>query len=508
METKIQAEKVCLKKEKLSANIEQIVENDMSLADYYGDIVKILGNTVTANIFSAVITGDKAVIDGSIRVRVLYSDNESKTEIFETDCPFNRSVDVRDASPGDRVNVTVSAEQVTCRAVNPRRAEIRGSVSLKVTVSGLEECEIVSSQGADFCHVLPCKAEGYFLCAGASRSCTLTSDADIEGNAKISKIYRTDVMTTVNEVRTIKNKMMFKGSAVLNVIMLTQDGTFVSQKMNIPVNQIADIEGIDEDCFCCVSLNTGSADVRLTADTPQSPSKLEAALIVNADIDAYRKMNISAVSEAYSPRCEIICDKQNIKCVSDIIRINENHTVTSNMDFSSCKASGIADAAVRKIRYTVQPKDNTVVLKGNIHFGIVITDNNNEKLFFERIADFEYSKQFSSDMTDCDFSPVISVNDISCTLNENSQAVISTELRINGFMNICNSLNVITSIEKGQDKDRQEDDSIITVYFASKGERIWDIAKHHGSSPELIRTFNEIDEDVLSADRMLVFELE
>lgn len=508
METKMQTEKVCLKKEKLSVNVEQIVENDMSLADYYGDIVKILGNSVTTNIFSAAITGDKAVIDGSIRVRVLYIDSEEKTEVFELDCPFNRSVDVRDASAEDRVNVSVSSEQITCRAVNPRRAEIRGNVSLRVSVSGMEECDLVSADSNDFCHVLPCKAEGNFLTASTSKTCTLTETADIDGGIKVKKVYRTGVMTVVNEVRTIKNKMMFKGAAIVDVVMLTHEGSFVSQKINVPINQIADIEGIDEESRCCVNMNVRSVDIRLSEETPQAASQLEAAVIVSADIDAYRNTCINAVSEAYSTECELICEQKNVRCVTDIIGINENCTVSSKMDFSSCKATGIADAAVRKIRYTVQPQGNSLVLKGNIHFGIVVIADNNEKLFFDRIADFEYTKQFGCDITECDFAPDIFVNAVNCTLSEQSQAVISTELRIAGFMNICKSMNVITSIEKGQKKEAATDDGIITVYFASKGERLWDIAKHHGSCIELIKSLNDIDEDVLSADRMLVFELE
>lgn len=508
METKMQTEKVCLKKEKLSVNVEQIVENDMSLADYYGDIVKILGNSVTANIFSAAVTGDKAVIDGSIRVRVLYIDSEGKTEVFELDCPFNRSVDVRDASCEDRVNVSVSSEQVTCRAVNPRRAEIRGNVSLRVSVSGLEKCEIVSADSNDFCHVLPCKAEGYFLTAGTSKTCTLNETADIDGGIKVKKVYRSGVTTVVNEVRSIKNKMMFKGAAILDVVMLTNEGSFVSQKINMPINQIADIEGIDEESRCCVNMNVRSADVRLSAETGQGASQIEASVILCADIDAYENTCINAVAEAYSPECELVCEQKNVMCVTDITGINENYTVSSKMDFSSCKATGIADAAVRKIRYTVQPQGNSLVLKGNIHFGIVVIADDNEKLFFDRIADFEYTKQFGVDVTECDFAPDIFVNAVNCTLNEKSQAVISTELRISGFMNICRSMNVITSIEKGQEKERSTDDGIITVYFASKGERLWDIAKQHGSSIGLIRSLNDTDEDVLSADRMLVFEQE
>lgn len=508
METTMQTEKVCLKKEKLSVNVEQIVENDMSLADYYGDIVKILGTVVTTNVFSSSITGDKAVIDGCVRVSVLYIDNNGKSEIFETDCPFNRAVDVKAADAADTVAVSVISEQVTCRAVNQRRAEIRGSVSLKVTVSGIEECQIISADGTNFCHVLECKADGDFIASSVSKSYTLSASADIDSGVNVKKIYRSSAMATVNEIKTIKNKMMIKGVVTLDVIMLTADGSFISKKINIPVNQIVDINGLEEEQRCCVTIRVTSTDLHLISDTPQSPAHIEASVIINADIDAYIHTCIKAVSEAYSPLCELICEQKNIKYLTDTLHVNENYLFTAKMDFSSCNAVSIADAAVKKIRYTVQAQNNTITLKGNIHFGIVVISKDNEKLYFERISDFEYTKQSGNDVSECDFQPVISVNATNCSINESSQAIISTELYIDGFVNTYKTCNVITAVEKGKERERTDDDCIITVYFASKGERLWDIAKEHSSSVELIKALNDTDGDVISSECMLVFELE
>ena len=508
MEPKMQTEQVMLKKEKLSVSVEQIVENDMSLADYYGDIVKVLGNSVSVNIFSAAVTGDKAVIDGCVRVRTLYINNENMPEIFETDCPFNRSVDVRDASDSDCVSVSVASERVSCRAVNQRRAEIRGSVSLRVSVWGMSEQEVFSAENNDFCHILPMKTEGFFPVAGTVKCWTVSSSFDVAEGVKAKKIYRVSTLPTVSEVRTIKNKMMVKGFVTAEAVLLTDEGSFVTQKMNLPVNQIADMDGIDEESRVCVSMNVRSCDVNLTADTPQSPPKLEVSLIVAANIDAYRKRELCAVSDAYSHSCELICRKNNIKCVTDIIRVNETFTVNSEMDFSSCKAVGVADAAVRLIRYTVQPQGNTLVLKGNIHFGIVVITEENERLYFDRIADFEYTKQFGTDVTDCDFQPTASVNTIIVTNSPNSRINLATELYFDGYLNITRENNVITSIEKGSEIEKKCDDGEIFVYFATKGERLWDIAASHRSSVELIKNMNGTDEDVLGDDRILIFEAE
>lgn len=508
MDAQMQTEKVLIKKEKLCVNIEQIVENDISLADYYGDIVKILGNAVETNIFSAAITGDKAIIDGSVSVRVLYVDSNGKSEIFEANCPFNRSVDVPEGADTDIISVTAVSDQITCRAVNQRRAEIRGSVALKVCVHSVTACEMITADENQPYHTLECKAEGNFLTGCMAKCYALSSTADVADGLKISKVYRTSVMPVVSEVRNIKNKLMVKGSAVADVVLLTEDGNFVTERVNVPVNQIADMDGIDEDSRCCVNLSVRSVDIRLAPDTPQSGRQLEVALIVNADIDAYRKASVNAVAEAYSPACELICSKNRIKCITNILRVNENHTVTSKMDFSSCRGQSIADAAVRKIRYTVNSQNNCIQLKGNIHFGIVVVTSDNERMFFERIADFEYTKQFGEDVSECDFSPVVCVNAVNCSVNSSSEATVSTEIHIDGFVNVLKNLDVITSVEKGKEKDRDNSDGVITVYFASKGERLWDIAKEQGSSVAFIKSTNDIDEDVLSSDRMLVFELE
>lgn len=508
MDAQMQTEKVLVKKEKLCVNIEQIVENDVSLADYYGDIVKILGSAVTTNVFSAAVTGDKAIIDGSVCVRVLYVDSAGKTDSFEANCPFNRSIDVSDGADTDIINVTAVSDQITCRAVNQRRAEIRGSVGLKICVTSVTDCEMITADGKQPYHTLECKAEGYFLAGSMSKCFSLSNSNDLSDGAKIKKVYRCSVMPVINEVRNIKNKLMIKGSVAADVVLLTDDGNFVTERVNVPVNQIADMEGIDEDSRCCVSPGIRSVDVRLSPDTPQSGRQLEVAVIVSADIDAYRKASVNAVAEAYSPSCELICRQSSIRCITDILRVNENYAVTAKMDFSSCRGQSIADAAVRKIRYTVNAQTNNIQLKGNIHYGIVVVTSDNEKLFFERIVDFEYTKQFGENVADCDFVPNVSVNAVNCAVNSNGEATVSTELHIDGFVNVAKNCDVITSVEQGKEKDRSNADGVITVYFASKGERLWDIAKEQGSCVDFIKSANGIEEDVLSADRMLVFELE
>ena len=508
METKLKTEKVLLKKEKLSVNIEQIVENDMSLPDYYGDIVKILGCTAQTNVYSAAITGDKAVVDGNILIRTLYVNSSSKTEVFECAYPFNRSIDVKDASDTDVVSVATVSEQMTCRAVNQRRADIRGSVSLRVSVAGVNDCNIITDASEENCHTLKKCAEGSFLVGSISKSYTLSTSVDTEDAVKTAKLYRVSSLPVVNEVKTIKNKMMIKGGISVDAVFIDENGGFASQKINLPFNQITDMDGIDEESKCCVSLSVRSVDLRLTSDATQARSGIEISAIVSADIDAYKNGSVEIITEAYSPACELICTQNTIPCVSTIQHVSENYTVTSNMDFSSSKVQRIADASVRRVRCTVHGEGREIVCKGNLHFGLIAESEEGEKLYFERIADFEYKKQLGFDMGDFEFEPEINVSGINSTVSGNSETVITTELHIDGFIRTLENYEAVTFIEKGRETVRDASDAVITVYFASAGERLWDIAKQHGSSVELIQEMNDISDDTLAGDCMLIFPLE
>lgn len=508
MENHIQTEKVMLKKEKLSVSIEQIVENDVSLPDYFGDIVKILGSETQTDIFSAGITGDKAVIDGRVTVRTLYIDGNSKTEIFECVYPFNRSVDVKDADENDTVSVTADSAQITCRAVSQRRADIRGSVTLKIAVTGIAECNIITDADENFCHTLKASAEGSFLLGSASKAYTLTASEELSESSKQGKIFRAVPQTTVNEVKTIKNKMMIKGSVSADIILLTAEGNFSSERINMPFNQICDMENIDEETACCVKLTVRSLDLRITPDEARSAPSVEASAIVAAEIDAYKKAEITMVTEAYSSACELICADNKVRCVKEMRRINENYAVTSKMDFSSCKAKSIVDASVKKIRYAVSRDGQNLVCKGNLHFGIVVDAAEGERLYFERIADFEYTRQIGAETGECEFTPAITVNAVSCSVDSDSKAAVTAELRIDGFAYNTVCSDAVTFIEKGKEHPRNNDDCVITVYYASAGEKLWDIAKSHGTSVKKITEANSIGEDALKQDCMLVFELE
>lgn len=60
----------------------------------------------------------------------------------------------------------------------------------------------------------------------------------------------------------------------------------------------------------------------------------------------------------------------------------------------------------------------------------------------------------------------------------------------------------IFSFQRGETTVERE--SAAVIYFASKDESVWDIARHYNTTVSLVMEENELSEEILSADKMLL----
>ncbi len=508
MDNEITAEKLLIKKEKLSLNTEQIIEYDMNLADYYGDIVKILSCTANTNIFSSSVSGDKAVIDGCTDVKIIYIDSTGKLQLAECRIPWGKTTDIANIADNDLLKVSATATQLNYRAIDARRIEIHGSLTLHLAVYGVQECPYINNIPGDFCHTAKKSTSGKFLQRSITKQFNITGETENSEKYKNAKIIRCPTRPTVSEIKTIKNKMMIKGNVACLITYLTDTEEFKTENINVPINQIIESDAIDEDSVCTVTLKVQSIECRFTPDTAQNPPKAEINLILTAGIDIFKNADICTLTDAYSSKYEMICKKDTLKCITAIEQLRDTHTVTGKFDFSSSNALSICDAEIKQIKYAVTATNQGISIKGNIQYGIIIKTKDNEKLYFERISDFEYKKSAEKPDAVVDADIKIHCNALTTSADGNSDISITTELFIDGFVYTCANLPVITQIEKGNEITRNENRSVMTVYFAEKGEKLWNIAKTHGTSMQTIKTMNNLDCETLQKDTMLIFELE
>ena len=69
---------------------EQTIESDITLPDYFPDIVKIIRCTIRPNIMSVNTAQNQLSVEGNCILSVLYLSEESKLRCFEQRLPFSK----------------------------------------------------------------------------------------------------------------------------------------------------------------------------------------------------------------------------------------------------------------------------------------------------------------------------------------------------------------------------------------------------------------------------------
>ena len=67
-----------------------------------------------------------------------------------------------------------------------------------------------------------------------------------------------------------------------------------------------------------------------------------------------------------------------------------------------------------------------------------------------------------------------------------------------------NRVNTVKNVNVFEDKPIPPENCALTLYFADKGEKLWDIAKSHNTKLDLLLSENSAENQVLDAPKMLL----
>ena len=84
------------------------------------------------------------------------------------------------------------------------------------------------------------------------------------------------------------------------------------------------------------------------------------------------------------------------------------------------------------------------------------------------------------------------------------QTEISAEIFIEGTVYVISEVNALVSFDAFEDRPRRKDPAAVILYYAEKGENIWDIAKRYGTGCTKIAEENELSGETLAERMMLI----
>lgn len=113
-----------------------------------------------------------------------------------------------------------------------------------------------------------------------------------------------------------------------------------------------------------------------------------------------------------------------------------------------------------------------------------------------------------TDKTDEAFGTVktasTNINSVSYRIKDEHTLELRVEISINAFVVNTDNNNFVEDVIVYEDKKIEKNSSALTLYFADKGECVWDIAKRYFTDPQYISEDNELDGEYLENKDMLI----
>ena len=476
------------------------VECSMILPDYYPDVMKIL--RYSARALPAPVLSDESgeTVSGNVSIEVNYVSEEGEFCFCGQIQPFSHTF------VGEGGVAAAEAEAVTgevsCRAVNKRRIDVHTSLELTLrTVTAQPRDFISMAEGAG----AVCKScsENVTVIAGEDdKSFTLEEEQETGyGKPPIGRIIRSSASAKAEECHVIQDKVAVKGSVKVKMLWtperedLSAPEEYLTSCFDFPVSRIIDAPGISGDDTC---------DVRLCADFPEitpneDGSTVKIKVRVGAFARVYRQSAAQLVTDMFSEKYESNAESAPAEVISGTFPAEFSENIRERIEFTD-SGTEIIDC------WTETLPGPRLDSEGKICFGVkicVFAKNAEGGIsYYEKAVEREAPSP-AGKCRKAFYNLSASVISEDYT-NGHGGTEISAEIFIEGTVYVISEVNALVSFDAFEDRPRRKDPAAVILYYAEKGENIWDIAKRYGTGCTKIAEENELSGETLAERMMLI----
>ncbi len=478
---------------------EASVVSDIVLPESLGDIERILKCTFTPRLVTKTVEGNRLCLQGSGTLRMVYKTNEGNLESFETQVPFSKNIDMSSSAENVSINAEACCGFCSCRAVSERRFEMNAGVSIKAKVCALKKETM--SVGAENENV-ECKqkqVEAILPVCFASEGFTVMEEYELTGRP-IKFVVRTSAVPSVSEYKIVSGKIILKGNVDFCVTYIAEDSDEPTRvNYSIPVSHVLSCAGAEEgdDVDIILSICRVSAESSARGDR----GELSVEILMRADAEVSRKESLAPIIDAYCIGFESRCGHENIALTTLEKRLEKSHNVSIPVDTDGGEMLD-AFAEVKNISARVNEQGEIMMSASAL---VTALCKNDEGDFFlnEKSAPIEFSLAASPELSFSDLDSNLSV--ASVIPNKNG---VGLNLNAKCTATKKQSLPMITEVEIMTDvPKRVNPKTALTIYFASKGEDTFDIAKRYNTSNREIMLQNSLSDTQIPDDMTILIPM-
>lgn len=468
---------------------------EIRLSDSLPDIGRVLGCWGQVLIRGKEWRTDDMRVSGGVMAWVAYTPEDgSGVRSVETWIPFQLKWDLPDTDRDGSICVMPLLRSIDARSTSARKLMVRACVSMKG-----EALEPVEQEGYK-----PDKLPEDIQLLSRTYPVELPEEAgekpfqleevlELSGNLPtVEKIIRYELTPAVIEQKVMANRLVFRGNAALHMLYMATDGSLCTWEQDIPFSQYTDLDndyGPNATAWVLpilTSLELNKAD----------ENKLELNAGIAAQYVIYDRLMLDLVEDAYSTQRKIDVQKEDlILPVKLDVRSVDAH-ITQTIPATGQK---IADVSLYMDHPDLMQLSDSTDMSATGQFQVLYYDEEgNLQSTTGKVA--AQMNMFSDPGNVLNIYPYLAQKPKTSFMGEGMEMECSLGADVTVFS--AQALCMVTGLQAG-DAVEADPERPSLVLRRTNGERLWDIAKKHGSTVEAIKNANGL-QDEPDPERMLL----
>lgn len=476
---------------------EEKVEYDIIIPEYCAPIGKILKCDASPVITSKTVNDDKLLLHGQCEISVIYCDDESGTiKSISENVPFEKSFRIENQLNNYRLISKVRVNNIVGRYVNSKKVNVKLILGIAVKMMGNDSISVVSDIGDCDIETMNDSVELCMYSNYAEGEVRISGEISTAHN--ITDVIKTYQSVTLKDIKPIKDKVIVKGELLTNVLYTYGEGIsdFDIVEGKIPFTEVVEVDESDESSEIYIEPIVKSLKCFLEEDR----------LIVESEVllctCVYNNTVYSTVTDLFSKKNTLNVSSKDIfvEFLSEKSEFNENITHTIDFEFNDARIVNINEQpTVKNISYT----DGCMLIEGEISVTIYAY-NENEYRIIDKNVPFSIEKdlKITSESIRCEAN--VESKDISFVFVNDNKIEINTELLFSLNMYCKRIFRIIDNFTVETNENDDTISSKVIIYFAQKGEALWDIAKKFKTSVDTLKNDNDLEGYNILNDRVIL----
>ena len=325
--------------EQKAQGIQQIaLDEDMIVPDTKDDMESILVDGGEVELEEIRLTPGKVQVRGRLYFRVLYHTQKQKSvDHLEGSIPFEETIHVEQASPGDDVRIDWDMEELSTTMIHSRKLNIKALLTLTAVVETdcvkLVTVEGDTSQGAQ---VASRSVEVAQMAVQLRDTYRIKEEVELSGNKpNVSQILWYELEPRGIECRPLDGKLSIHGEMEMFCIYKGEEDHIPLQwvERSIPFSGAVEVTECTDEMIPDIRIRPIHRNVEAKEDCDGERRLLSLEAVIELDVRLYREESLEILEDVYCPGADVTVEMQTMTLERLVKRNASKYKMTEKLSF-------------------------------------------------------------------------------------------------------------------------------------------------------------------------------